>query len=66
MNACKASAKFVNVHVHESQRVDQNGPKIVGVGIVPGIDVLVNIYRIMKDVILDNHRTRLHAAQRAN
>ena len=56
----------VHMYVHESQRVYQNCPKVVSVGVFARIDVFIDIYRVMNDVILDDHRFVLHAAPKVN
>ena len=48
---------------HESQRIYQYRPEVVDVGIFARIDVLVDEYGIMDDVVLlDDNRSRLHDA----
>jgi hypothetical protein len=51
-----------NISEHESQTVDHDCPKVVGVGIFAQIYVIVNEYGIMNNVILDDNRSGLHDA----
>ena len=53
----------MRVNVHECQTVNQDGPEVFDVGIFARINVLVDEYGIMNDVVFYYSRCGLHAGQ---